>query len=86
MLTAVSAGSEFRVCRVDDGSAGASWYVFACVFILPIDALPNCDALFTRPHICYTFAASYDEARATEDSFYSAGLVAIMCKSFLCAF
>jgi hypothetical protein len=30
--------------------------------------------------------ATYDEVRATEDSFYSAGLVAVMCKSFLCAF
>lgn len=31
-------------------------------------------------------AATHDELRATEDSFYSAGLVAVMCKSFLCAF
>ena len=30
--------------------------------------------------------ASYDEMRSTEDSFYSSGLVAIMCQSFLCAF
>jgi hypothetical protein len=33
-----------------------------------------------------TNAATHDEHRATEDSFYSAGLVAVMCKSFLCAF
>ena len=83
VLTAASAGSQLRVRSADDNRARSSRYVTAYCIITCCTSL--CCSILINPFL-HTIAALYDELHATEDSFYSAGLVAIMCKSFLCAF